>query len=344
MGAGVFAARLDHGHLLPVCRTAGNIAFDGPFCRGHIAPDKGGVGPLNAVFLELSGKALVCGVVFGGYDKTAGVLIYPVNDPGPHNITNAGQGRSTMGDKRIDQRAAGITRCGMNDQSCRLVDDNKVVVLKDDIERDVLGLWQGGRRRRQGDRYLEALFDPPRRVDYRLAAEGHLTLFNEPFDACAAEVCKDLCKGLVKAQAVSRLIQRRITHFILLGHAFAMTDLNSSENPNSPDRKISNVPLPLKIAVYGMGLALAVMALLVASRFMDRRAENRVASDTQGVPWVIDLGAADLDMPTVGDVKSAVLDGRILTIVIDGPAGHDQVILIDTRKGEVIGMVRPRMP
>lgn len=134
-----------------------------------------------------------------------------------------------------------------------------------------------------------------------------------------------------------------------------MTDLNSPENPNSPlgqnspGGKTSNVPLPLKIAVYGMGLALGVMLLLVGTRFMDRRAENRTAAVTQGVPWDIDLGLVDLGpvdpgvadpgMSMIGDIKSAVIEGRILTVVVDGPSG-DQVILIDTRKGKVVGRVR----
>lgn len=134
-----------------------------------------------------------------------------------------------------------------------------------------------------------------------------------------------------------------------------MTDLNSPENPNSPlgqnstGGKTSNVPLPLKIAVYGMGLALMVMLLLVGTRFMDRRAENRTAAVTQGIPWDIDLGLVDLGlvdpgvadsgMSMIGDIKSAVIEGRILTVVVDGPSG-DQVILIDTRKGKIVGKVR----
>lgn len=138
-----------------------------------------------------------------------------------------------------------------------------------------------------------------------------------------------------------------------------MTDLNSPENPNSPlgqnsnGGKTSNVPLPLKIAVYGMGLALMVMLLLVGTRFMDRRAENRTAAVTQGVPWDIDLGSIDLGlvdpgvadpgMSTIGGIKSAVIEGRILTVVVNGPSG-DQVILIDTRKGKIVGKVRLTAP
>ena len=98
-----------------------------------------------------------------------------------------------------------------------------------------------------------------------------------------------------------------------------------------------------------MGLALGIMLLLVGTRFMDRRAENRTAAVTQGVPWDIDLGSIDLGsvdpggadqgISTIGDIKSAVIEGRILTVVVDGPSG-DQVILIDVKKGKIVGKVR----
>lgn len=90
MGAGVFAARLDYGHLLTVRRTAVNIAFNGACCRGHIAPDKGGIGTLNGVFLELSCKALVGRVILGSHDQATGVLVDPMNNPGAHDVANTG--------------------------------------------------------------------------------------------------------------------------------------------------------------------------------------------------------------------------------------------------------------
>lgn len=251
-----------------------------------------------------------------------------------------------MGDEGIDQRAVQIACCRMNHQTCGLVDDNEMIILKDNIERNVLALRLSRLRWRQDDRDFKALFDPPRRVDYRRAVEGHLTLFNKPFDARPAQVRADLRQSPVKAQAVNRLIQLDFALFILLGHAFAMTDLNTPENPDSREGlksmegAISTVPLPLKIAVYGMGLALTVMLVLVASRFMDRKAERRDMAATQEVPWLIDLDVADL---TESAIRSATIEGRILTVVVSGPTG-DRVILIDTRKGEVVGKARLTTP
>jgi hypothetical protein len=85
-----------------------------------------------------------------------------------------------------------------------------------------------------------------------------------------------------------------------------------------------------------MGVALIVMFALIGNRFMDRRAENRSSEATQGLPWLIDVEV----QASGGVVKSAVLEGRILTVIIEAGSGKDQVILIDTRKGAVIGKVR----
>ncbi len=56
-----------------------------------------------------------------------------------------------MGDQRVDQRARRIAGAGMHHESGRLVDDDELVVLIDDIERDGLGarLGRGGRRHGQ---------------------------------------------------------------------------------------------------------------------------------------------------------------------------------------------------
>ena len=127
-----------------------------------------------------------------------------------------------------------------------------------------------------------------------------------------------------------------------------MTDLDPPENPNSPGHRISAVPLVLRIAVYGMGLALVVMLVLVGDRFMDRKAARQSTAADRGVAWLIELEANDPASKdeawrSAGGVKSASTNGRILTVVVDDPSG-DQVILIDTKKGEIIGKIRMVTP
>ena len=49
-----------------------------------------------------------------------------------------------MGDQRVDQRAGLVAGGGMHHQALGLVDDDDVVVLVDDIERDILARGLGG--------------------------------------------------------------------------------------------------------------------------------------------------------------------------------------------------------
>ena len=47
---------------------------------------------------------------------------------------------AAVGDQRVDERADGVAGGGVHDEACRLVDDDEVGVLVDDVERDRLGL------------------------------------------------------------------------------------------------------------------------------------------------------------------------------------------------------------
>ena len=48
-----------------------------------------------------------------------------------------------MGDQRVDQRSGRVARGRMHHEAGRLVDDDDVVVLVDDVERDILALRLG---------------------------------------------------------------------------------------------------------------------------------------------------------------------------------------------------------
>ncbi len=59
-----------------------------------------------------------------------------------------------MADQRIDQRPVGMAGGGVDDEPGRLVDDDEMLVLVDDVERDVLALdgqiFRRGRVERDG--------------------------------------------------------------------------------------------------------------------------------------------------------------------------------------------------
>ena len=109
--------------------------------EGHIAaPHRAGA----AVVGELLGQRFVRAVVLGRHHQPGGVLVEPVHDaraPTPPMPERLG---AAMGDQRVDQRAGLVAGGGMHHQALRLVDDDDVVVLKDDIERDILALGLGG--------------------------------------------------------------------------------------------------------------------------------------------------------------------------------------------------------
>ena len=49
-----------------------------------------------------------------------------------------------MVDQRVDERAGGVAGAGMDDQPRRLVDDDELGILVEDMKRDVLALGSAG--------------------------------------------------------------------------------------------------------------------------------------------------------------------------------------------------------
>ncbi len=99
--------------------------------------------PGAAVVGELLGQRLMRPVVLGRDHQAGSVLVEPVHNSRPLHAADAGKAGATMGDQRVDQRAGFVAGGGMHDQPLRLVDDDNVVVLIDDIERDILALGLG---------------------------------------------------------------------------------------------------------------------------------------------------------------------------------------------------------
>ena len=74
----------------------------------------------------------------GDHQQAARVAVEAVDDPRPLDAGDPTPGRAVaVGQQRVDQRAAGMARRRMDDQPGRLVDDQQVVVLVDDAERDL---------------------------------------------------------------------------------------------------------------------------------------------------------------------------------------------------------------
>ena len=100
---------------------------------------------------EHVGETLVGAVSLCRHHHPRCVLVEPVDNAGPHDSANAGQARAAMCDQCVDQRAGWAARGRMDDHSGCLVDDDKMFILKQDIQRDGFALrcwiaWFGDRQ------------------------------------------------------------------------------------------------------------------------------------------------------------------------------------------------------
>ena len=89
----------------------------------------------------------------------------------------------TMVQERIHKRAGEMSRRGMNNHPRRLVDDDHVLVLKDDVERNILGFGDGRNGRRNLNDDLVVFGDLHPRLLGDRAVDRHKTGFDESLDS-----------------------------------------------------------------------------------------------------------------------------------------------------------------
>ena len=102
----------------------------------------------------------------------------------PH-AADAGQPGAAMRDQRVDEGAVGVPRRGMDDETCGLVDDDQMCILKINIERERLC-----RRRRIlsiGEEYDEILAGPDAKgwVARCGPVMRDMALFDQPLEPAA---------------------------------------------------------------------------------------------------------------------------------------------------------------
>ena len=117
------------------------------------ARDDREIAPVDAVLRELRGEPFMGDVGLGDDQQPGRILVDPVDDPRPRHPADAAEPPGAMVEQGIDQSAVEIARRGMDDHARRLVDDQQMIVLEDDLERDVLRLVM--RRLRLGDGDLD---------------------------------------------------------------------------------------------------------------------------------------------------------------------------------------------
>ena len=129
--------RIDR-HLLAVGLAAAQVALHKALILGKAAIDDGIVGPLHAVHCHLLGKANMRCIVFCHHQQTAGVLIDAVDDAGPDLAANAGKAALAVPEQSVDQGAVRVAGSRVDDHPFGLVDHQKVRILIDDVQRDLL--------------------------------------------------------------------------------------------------------------------------------------------------------------------------------------------------------------
>ncbi len=142
VGAGIagvcgFAGR-PGGHSYAALGIAGDGKFDGAFCSGEFSLDEREIGFLNGTRAKGFGKFGVREIVFGDEDCAARIFVEAMNDSRAQRVA-ALRERLATAEKRVDERAARVPCSGVNGHASGFVDDDELVVLIKNIERDGFG-------------------------------------------------------------------------------------------------------------------------------------------------------------------------------------------------------------
>ena len=92
---------------------------------------------------------------------------------------DAGKLALAVVEQGVDHRSIIISGGRMDDHSGGLIDDEQMIILEHDLNRDVLRFIVRNRRRRHGDAERRAFLGLGRRISGELAATGHLTGGNQ---------------------------------------------------------------------------------------------------------------------------------------------------------------------
>ena len=99
---------------------------------------------------ELGGKELMRLIRLGSDQKTGGILVDPMDDARTLCSSDPGKGIAAVMEKSIDQRTVRMAGGGVNDEPSGFVDHDHGVILKANVQRDVLRkkgeFLQGGKR------------------------------------------------------------------------------------------------------------------------------------------------------------------------------------------------------
>ena len=93
---------------------------------------------LGLAMFKLMGQAPMSRIGFGDYQDTGGIAVQPMYDPRAKPAIYLGEG-VTIVDQTIDQGSPPVSPGRMDDEIGRLVEDDQMLILENDVQGDIFG-------------------------------------------------------------------------------------------------------------------------------------------------------------------------------------------------------------
>ena len=119
----------EDGHLFAMNRMSADRRINSSAVAFQTPDDYRLINSCEAVRFYLGGERVMRRIVFGYYQKTACILVEPVDYPGAQNPADTRKTVPAVGQQRIDKRAVGVARGGMHNHPLGLVYNQKIFVL-----------------------------------------------------------------------------------------------------------------------------------------------------------------------------------------------------------------------
>jgi hypothetical protein len=333
------AASRPHRHLLTIDERAAERRGNDAFGAAGPSPDKGLIGPLDPAVTPMSSKkfaqSLMSLVGLGDDKKPGGVLVEAVNDAWTADAADAGETVPAMGDKRIDQGSRMMAGSGVNDETCRLVDDDEMGILIHDGQFNGFCPGHGVGGLRQSEPYAGARFDPEARLNYGPPVHLHAARQDQALDACAADIIEPPAQPTVETLAsVGRLDRGGSAQGgIHMRNASGGEAEAIAGRPNG-EQDPPNVRV-LKYVVIFLGVLL-IGCFIAVFAIIGYRLANPSKATGQGMPNELDLAIGH--NVQLGQI---IMDGDRMTVHLRG-AAHDELLVIDSRRGRLVSKIRLR--
>jgi len=309
------------------------------------------------VSCKLFRQRLVRLIGFRHHHQPAGILVETVHNAGPPHAANARQAVAAMGDQRVDKRAIPVARSRMYDQAGRLVNDNQMFILKNDIKRYIFGLRDRINRLRHIERNEVARLDPVVGCDHLFAIELELAGLDQRLQARPAELAK--LDREVTVYTLPRLIirDREVTKVYILnihinGSPGVPTMTTQDDSPDAPvegtvfnNRQVRI----LKFVVIGMGVllllgfAVVVITIVYQASQMGNSSSTTNAAVSDGGGAIVRQGGAGVPETIIPLAKGMRITGTSFTggrLAVTLKKGDDTtVLIINTRTGKILSRV-----